>query len=221
MVASRADKCQPSDCMMDFVEAPCGLVGNALLSGGGLRCVGNDCSPVGGTYVNIDVRPGDKNWVSPGDGDPGLKEAGCLVNVGHGALGDMVWCPNWDAWTFKWGGQTQFQITNIDNPSLAFKHTSFRYGDPHTMSAKPQTPFGLAKSLCLLRATNATNGIDGAASTNPSVETGYGVYTHATGTPQLGNQSAQGQAAASAGSGISNNLTYYGTYAGCMNYYGY
>jgi hypothetical protein len=87
----------------------------------------------------------------------------------------------------------------------------------------PQKPlsYGEAKALCLILATKSTNGIDGSASTNPSVDTGYGVYTRASGTPKLGDQSVSGRATASVGSGISNNITYFGTMGGCMNSLGF
>jgi hypothetical protein len=175
----------------------------------------------GVTYVNFNGTPSGPDWVQPGRGDPDLVNAGCLVNICSSGWGDMVWCPGWDGMSFDWGGNTQFQISNMGEDSVVFKHKASRHITP-SMSAKPPMSLQDARALCRIAATNASYGT-GASVGNPgaSVSTGYGVYASASGTPKLGDQSVAGNGIAAGGSFLSMLTTYGSTYAGCMSSLGF
>ncbi len=204
-------------CTINGMMTPCSLAVGVIQSGAGEPCFGV-CTNF---MIGDGGPPTGPDWVHPGTGDPELSGAGCLVNISHTSqLGDREWCPGWGGLLpFNWGGQTEFQITNTDQSSVAFEHKSFRNpGPPSIGPRQPQDP-QLARALCLVMATNSVSGIAGSVGTDPgsSVSTGMGLYTRAPGTPQLGDVSVAGNGIASAASGLSNLTTYGGTFYGCLN----
>jgi RHS repeat-associated protein len=207
-------------CAIDGQAVDCALA-RVAEGMGGIPTLCEAIMGCGVTYVNFNGAPSGPDWVQPGRGDPDLSNAGCLVNVGSSGWGDMVWCPGWGGMSFDWGGNTEFQISNMGKDSVVFKHKASRHITP-TMSAKPPLTLQDARALCTIAATNASNGTGGSVG-NPgvSVSTGYGIYTSASGTPKLGDQSVVGNGIAAGGGFLSMITTYGSTYAGCISALGF
>jgi hypothetical protein len=136
------------------------------------------------------TRPSGPGWVAPGAGDPALVSAGCVVNISSSMIiGVWVWCTGWGAMIFRWGGTTDWQITNQDQDSLVIKHTAYR---TPTISAQPTLTKQDAQALCIIVATESQNGTGKSlGNPNAAVSTGYGVYAAYPHTPLLSDRSSK------------------------------
>ena len=93
---------------------------------------------------------------------------------------------------------------------------------PEPAAASGGAMKGGGGTYTLIGALNASNGTGGSV-LNPgtSLNTGFGVYTDAEGTPRLGDETRMGEGAEAAGAALSAWVTYIGVYTSCMDSLGF